>query len=310
MANRAEEVALDWTQPFKLSDEHRFPLDLNASEGLIWDAYERSLVEVWDPEDDQLWIGLDLAENDSGDRGAAALVWSHRAWVDFTSIAESEAVLVKLCLERDVAADFKYCVSMRAVERARSAELAYLLAEKLDHYQTGPATPELVALLDDELVRRALHDGTSIDAFIAAHLVGQATVDLQMWEAAARSAGPTLAKLIGLVTRDKARMIEVAWQYLGQVVPTASEQERLNIGDDVTAVLADEEARGRQVPALLGDGLDRERLLEAHSRAAAAGLGGIPGDEQVAVFDAAVTGVGSRLADLGVVTEPPALPRP
>ncbi len=305
MLSRSDTHALDRERPFQLGTEHRFPLDLTASQAPIWDAYELALREVWDPEDDALWDGFEPGAHSETDRRAGGLVWSHRAWVDFTAIAESEAVLVRVCLEPGIAADMKYCLSMRAVERARSTDLAHLLATRLGHYRSSPSTPELTALLDDELVRRALHDDADVDTYIAAHLIAQARVDLGMWRAAASSAGPALASLIGFVVRDKARMLDVAWRYLAEVLPDMTDAQRSTIAEGVSSVLSEEEARGRQVPAQLSEGADRRELLDAHTAAANAGLGGVLPDDQVAVFASALAEVHERFAVLGVAIELP-----
>ncbi|MCP4903497.1 MAG: hypothetical protein P8J50_16415 [Acidimicrobiales bacterium] len=305
MLSKSDAQSLDREQPFQLGTEHRFPLDLTASQAPIWDAYELALRETWDPEDDALWDGFEPGAHSETDRRAGGLVWSHRAWVDFTAIAESEAVLVRVCLEPGISADMKYCLSMRAVERARSTDLAHLLATRLGNYRSSPSTPELAALLDNELVRRALHEYSDIDTYIAAHLIAQARVDFGMWQAAASSASPALASLIGFVVRDKSRMLAVAWQYFADVVPDMTDVQRAAIAEGVSSVLSEEESRGRQVPTQLPEGTDRRELLEAHTAAASAGLGGVLPDDQVAVFESALSEIRQRFAVLGVAIELP-----
>jgi hypothetical protein len=305
MTTSLDDSARDRGRPFQLGTEQRFPLDLTARTPLQWEAYETALREAWDPEDERLWADFDPAIHSAPDRAAGALVWSHRAWVEYPAIAESEAVLIRACLEPGVEIDLKYCLSMRAVERARSTDLAHIMATRLHAYEAGPATVELAALLDDELVRRVLHSDSDLDVYIAAHIAVQATIDLRMWEQAAVHSEAPLAQLIALVTRDKARMLEVAWRRLGQVFPNRAEAERRLVADAVLLVLVDEELRGRQVPALLNDGADRTRLLMAHEQASKSGLGGIPPTEQLEVADAALGEAAGRLAEHGVHIEMP-----
>ena len=81
------------------------------------------------PKTQSLWVDFDPERFSDADREAGALVWSHRAWVEYSAIAESEAVLVRSCIESGINVDFKYCLSMRAVERARSTDLAHILAD-------------------------------------------------------------------------------------------------------------------------------------------------------------------------------------
>jgi hypothetical protein len=303
MQNMGESPALDLERPFRLGTEKRFPLDLNEAPTPTWGAYELSLRESWDPEDEELWGDFDEAAHSDDDRAAAALVWSHRAWVDFTAIAESEAVLVRVCLEPGIGPDLKYCLSMRAVERARSTDLAQLAATRLDRYRQSPSTVELAALLNGELVRRALHETTDVTSYMAAHLVAQAAVDLGMWQQSVFSADSPLAELTELVIRDKSRMLGVAWDHLAAVVPDAMAADRSTIAESVASVLA-EEANGRQVPVLLAEGADRDQLLDAHARAAAAGLGGVAPDDQLSMFAAVVDDVSARMAGLGVIVGP------
>ena len=265
----------------------------------MWQAYEASLDEVWDPEDPTVWNGFDAGRYAPEARRSAALVWSHRAWVEHSAIAESEAVLVRACLEPGVSADFKYCVSMRAVERARSTDLCYLIATRLHGYHPGPPTAQLERLLDDEQVRRVLHERGDLDAYVAAHLVAQSSIDLRSWERARANTDEPLAGAIDLVLRDKARMLEVAWLHLADGAANRSEAERRMIAANINHVLWEEEGRGRQLPALLDPSPDAVDLCRAHEDATV-GLGGVSPADQRDVFDSAVAELGPRMAGLGI----------
>lgn len=295
----AEVAALDRESHFELGIEARFPLDLTSSRPPMWQAYEASLDEVWDPEDQSLWEGLDADRYTPEARRAAALVWSHRAWVEHSAIAESEAVLVRACLEPGVSADFKYCVSMRAVERARSTDLCYLIATRLHAYHSGPPPAHLERLLDDEQVRRVLHRRCDLDAYVAAHLVAQSSVDLRSWERVRANIDEPLAGAVDLVLRDKARMLEVAWLQLADRAANRSEAERRMIAANISHVLLEEEGRGRQLPALGDPYPEAIDLVRAHQEATA-GLGGVAPSDQRDVFDLAVAELGPRMAGLGI----------
>ncbi|NOX29155.1 MAG: hypothetical protein GXP35_03755 [Actinobacteria bacterium] len=162
-----ELLAVDRSHDFKLGIEDRFPLDLTSTVAQQWAAYESALTDVWDPENEVLWAGFDPASSSPTEREAGASVWSHRAWIDHGSMVESEAVLVRACLEPASSVDFKYCLGMRAVERARSVDMCRMAAERLDQYHMGSASPELERLLSDDLVRRALHVETDLGAYVA-----------------------------------------------------------------------------------------------------------------------------------------------
>ena len=305
MTTSAEAVARDREQTFVLGTEARFPLDLTGSVPAQWAAYEAAIEDAWDPENSTLWDGFDPELIAASDRAAGALVWSHRTWVEYPAIAESEAVLVRACLEPGTSIDFKYCLSLRAVERARSTDLAHILAARLGAYQSAPAGPELIALLDDDLVRRALHVTVDLDAYVAAHLIAQSAIDLAMWQASIENATPTLAKLLAFVVRDKARMIAVGWTQMMERIPQRDDGGRRLIARTVSDVLQTEELKGRQVPVFLGPGEDRDRLLAAHELAAAAGLGGVVGDDQRRVAHQAITDVADRFHQLGVEIDMP-----
>ena len=286
--------------PFRLGTEQRFPLDLQSSVPAIWAAYERALTEVWDPEAEVTWKGFDVNAYDAEARQAAALVWSHVAWVEFPMIAESEAVLIRACLDRGVNVDLKYCLSMRAVERARSTDYAHLLAGRLGAYAPGPADTELSDLLDVELVREALHADNDLHAYLASRLIGQATVDLRLWEARAQAASGAVAHAIGLITRDKARMLDVGWLQVAAALRSADTHRLGAIEAEINRVLTTEERAGKRLPALLAPGEWRDRLVAANSIAASTLLGGVSEPVQRDVFRDAVAELADRFGPLGV----------
>ncbi len=300
MAEVNELLAVGRSAAFELGTENRFPLVLTSTKSAIWEAYESALTEVWDPEDETHWADLDPASFTAAQRQAAALVWSHRAWVDHAAMAESEAVLVRACLEPAVSVDFKYCVGMRAVERARSVDACYMAAAKLDRYHAAPASSELMRLLNDDLLRRALHARTHLGAYVAAHLVAQATIDLRAWERVSRPLPSGLAALAGLVVRDKARMLDVGWVQLGEMAEAADERTLAEMAATTAYVLYREEGRGRQLPALLTPGGENEAIVAAYEVAAEAGLGGLTSTTQREVFDVATTEVTTAMAGYGI----------
>lgn len=298
MAATVPPAGLDRTDAFRIGVEQRFPLDLTSANPTVWDAYETALIEAWDPEDDVLWDGFD--PGDIGAREAAALVWSHRAWVEYPAIAESEAVLIRACLERGIDIDFKYCLSMRASERARSTDLCHLVASRLSAYSPAPNDSAVARLLDAELVRRVLHESSDFDAYVAAHLAAQATIDLRSWERAGDNCTGALNKLVGLVCRDKARMLEVAWLHLAERLDGAEPQQLAAVVSAVEYTATAEELAGRTVPALLGAGPERDRLVAAHETAAAARLGGVSVADQLTVVGASFDELTERFARIGI----------
>ncbi len=301
----SELLAVDRREDFELGTEDRFPLDLTSSRSQLWTAYEAALTEAWDPEDDKLWAGFDPVGFSSAECEAGALVWSHRAWVDHGAMVESAAVLVRACLEPAMSADFKYCLGMRAVERARSVDMSRMVAERLDQYHSRPASHELERLLNDDLVRRALHEKTTLGAYVAAHLVAQATLDLRSWERTRLTVHEGLGVLADLVVRDKARMVEVAWTQLAEMALAAEREAREAMAANTAYVMFSEEGRGRQLPALLSSPAAGQ-LVAAHEIAATAGLGGLCAQSQQEIFDDVIVELSDKMADLGIVLQAPA----
>jgi hypothetical protein len=76
------------------------------------------------------------------------------------------------------------------------------------------------------------------------------------------------------------------------------------IAATVSDVLATEEWRGRQVPALLDPSDDRDLLIAAHERAAV-GLGGVGPDTQLAVARRSIAEVADRFLSLGIAIDVP-----
>src|SRR3990167_3461615 len=80
--------------------ETRFPLNLAVSIPAIDRLYEESKLDIWAPADDVDWTSGQLDAIASEQLQAARRVWSRRAWLEYTGIAETPALLLRFCLER------------------------------------------------------------------------------------------------------------------------------------------------------------------------------------------------------------------
>jgi hypothetical protein len=298
MTQRPDLLATDRVRPFGLGTENRFPLDLQPSRPAVWEAYEQSLTQRWDPEDPMFWNASEIESCDLEERRAAALVWSHRAWVEFTGIAESEALLVRICLERDMPVDTKYCLSLRAVEKARATDACHLFAAHCDSYRPDPGY-EIASVLNADLVRRALHDSVDPDAFFVSHIYVQALIDARLWERSfeATHRSTTAGLLMEKILADKRRQLEWAWNH---TVDRSHYFDAMAVADNVMGVLEREEFAGRRVAAFLPACAAREELVAAQNLAASAGLGAIPSIHEEAVLREGVAEAVARLRSVGV----------
>jgi hypothetical protein len=304
---RRDARAVDRSEPFELGAERRFPLDLRPARPTMWEMYEEALRHTWDPDDARHWqdAAAELGRADGDERAAAALVWSHRAWIEFTGVAESEALLVRLCLEPGIGVDTKYCLALRAVEKARAADACHLLADRLAAYVPDPA-PGVEAVLNADLVRRALHRSVDADGYVIAHLYVQALVDLEVWErtlAAVTTTTPApIGRLLGLIVGDKRRQVDWAWEH---VTARAGSFDAAVASEQVRAVVETEELAGRRVAAFLPESAARSSLLGAQERATTAALGAIHPDDERAALAAALDRAAVQLASVGVTLTPP-----
>lgn len=288
-------------QPIPLTTEHRFPLGLAPEVPEIWALYEDSKTERWDPEDPSWVAGFDAGRHSPEALAGAALTWSRRAWLEFTGMAESEALVVRLCLERGREVDAKFCLSARATEKARSADASRILASLFDRYHVDSPSADLHDLLDGDLIRRALHGGVDVDAYLIGHLCFQASVDLALWEALRGATDePTVAGLVDAILGDKRRQTAFGWRYLELRNPHLTDDQRQAATNTLRALLDAEELRGLRIAGLLPPGHGRDVLLTAQADTATAGLGAVPPDEEIELFRRTVADVRRRLEPLGI----------
>jgi len=297
----AEVNARSREEPIPLTTEHRFPLGLAPELPAIWELYEEAKAEPWDPEEDSWVSTFDAGVYSAEALAGAALTWSRRAWLEFTGLAESEALVVRLCLEPGREVDAKFCLSARATEKARSTDASRILAALFERYHVDSPSSDLQELLDGDLIRRALHGAVDVDAYIIGHLCFQASVDLALWEAirdAARE--PAVVDITDAILRDKRRQTTFGWSYLDVRNEHLSDEQRGAAATTLIGLLDNEELRGLRVTALLPPGAGRDQLNSAQMATAAAGLGAVPPDDEIEVLRSSVADVRRRLSALGI----------
>jgi hypothetical protein len=295
-------------EPCVLPEEQRYPLDLTSRLADVRRLYEEAARDRWDPEDvDLSTVGTGVSEPA---RRAGALVWSHRAWLAYRGIAESEAALVRLCVERDREVDAKYLLTARGADKALAAEAGWLVAERLGGYVDGPGDSALSGLLRDRVARRLLHAGVDPDGVVVAQFVLSDSIELALWRASrAVTTQPALVALIDRLAGATERHVAFGWAYAAARLPAvvADPVRRRAVEEAAAAVLVAERA-GRRVAHRLADGTAASAALaDAVDVAAAAGHGTAPGVVLVDAMEAAIADVAARLSALGI-TIPPEIP--
>jgi hypothetical protein len=327
---RTEAAAVRPGVVFELGTEQRYPLDLVSRSATIRQLYLDASADRWDPETD-----VDLAEladltgvsedgiengaekgTEAAQRRAGALVWSHRAWLEYRGIRESEAALVRMCVERDREVDAKYFLTARGTAKALAAEACWMVAERLGGYRDTPGSPVLTGLLRDNVARRGLHVDVDPDAFFFAHFVLGDSIDLALWRAyaAERPAREPLAVpqrgfdwMIERLVAAKARHAEFGWAYAEARALALTPEARHAVEANLTAVLAQERA-GLRTPGALADRGSNpftDELVAACDTAAAGPWAVVSNAHAERAFDEAVTGLRSGLARLGVSIDEP-----
>ncbi len=282
---------------------------------MVRQLYLDATADRWDPETDIDLTGFGDGATEA-QRRSGALVWSHRAWLEYRGIGESETALVRMCLERDREVDVKYLLSARGTAKALAAEACWMVAEHLGGYLDTPGSPVLAGLLRDRLARRGLHAEVDPDAFVVAHFVLGDTIDLALWQAAADEPGDHegLRALIARLVAAKARHAAFGWAYAEARLLQITDGQRAAVEANLTAVLERERGGLRAVAGLADRGRDpfTDELVVAHDTAAGADLGATSNERTARALNAAVYEVRSGLARLGIsLTEPsPLSPAP
>ncbi len=307
------EVAINATEadvrgagtPAVVPQERRYPLDLVSAPSTFRELYAEANRLRWDPARSFDWTPLDGLPP----HATAALVWSHRAWIEYRGIAESEAALVRACLERDVPADAKWCLTARGSAKAVAAEACWTVAERLGGYVGDPGPTAAVQVLRNGVARRGLDAQVDPDAFFVAHFVLADTVALRCWEAAraaaaAHRAADALVGLLDAVVRDHARSVRFGWAWLeARLAPLAvDDTRRAVVAANVAGAIAEERA-GFRDPAWLAD---RHRsdatdaLVAAYDDTTAAPFGVVGTEVLGSVIETAITDVVTALAEHGI----------
>jgi len=289
--------------------ERRFPLNLHKADRSIRDLYETAKVSRWNPETDVPWDRHALAGLDRAALDAARRVWSRRAWVEYTGLTETPALLIRFCLELNRESDPKYFLSVRNTEEAWHVESYHRYAEACGGYVAAPADPAWEPVFNQTLYRDALDADVSIDAYVAAHC---AFVDglehelVRAWLDAARE--PLARAVLERCLPDYERHAAFGWLYAQRRAPGLNRALQERIAHTLARRIERVECAGYHCVGL-ATAIDATPDVDDLARVAAAGLGAIDADAEVALFRDWLARSRERFAELGLVLPPIAHPR-
>lgn len=303
-ANATEVGARTRDEELPVAREQRYPLDLSVRIPELRRLYLESNASIWDVERELDVTLIDTESLGNTERAAAAMCWSRRSWISFSDISESEAALVRSCIERDRAADLKYLLAARGTERAVATDACHRLADRFEHHSPQPSTRELQALFATEPIRRALDDRVDFDAFFVAHFVVLATIDRALLDASWRhTTESTCRAVLQRISVDVARQEAAGQAYLRTRMEDLGAEQRDVIAANASAVVESDVLSGVRCSAFLPpDVPGAAGLMADEEEAAAAGLGAAPLQAQRATVHAALDELDGWLAELGVET--------
>ncbi len=290
----------------KILVESRFPLELKRSIDSIRELYEIGKQQRWNPETDIAWPAFKPEHYDAATRDAARLVWSRRAWIEYSGLAETPAILIRLCLEAGRESDPKYFLTVRNTEEAWQIESAHRFAQLLGGYVDQPASAQQKALFNQYRHRQALDAEQHADAFFTTHSAVEDGLELQLHRAYLANATDSVAhQLLEKSVQAKERHVAFGWLYVTECAARWSDADRAAIGAHAHQYLQDIELMGYHCPSLGAPDGDEARAAEI---AAQAGLGAVSRAVEQGIFIDYVASVRARLDEFGVAL--PALVHP
>ena len=280
--------------------ERRFPLDLHAADDSIRALYEAAKEARWNPETDLPWETPALAGVDPAVLGAAQRVWSRRAWVEYTGMTQTPALLIRFCLELNRESDPKYFLTVRNTEEAWHVESYHGYAEACGGYVEAPDDPAWEAVFNQSLYRDALDAEVPIDAYVAAHCAFVDGLEYELADGWLRAAREPLARaVLERCLGDYRRHAQFGWLYAQRRAGTMEPDLRERVASALARHIETIEFAGYHCVALATQ-LDPRAEVSELDRVAAAGLGAVSADEEVAIFRDWLGRSRARFAELGL----------
>lgn len=280
--------------------ERRFPLSLSRSIGTIRELYETAKAGHWDPNRQLSWSEFDASAYPLAVREAARRIWSRRAWLEYTGLSETPALLIRFCLEAGRESDPKLFLSVRNTEEAWHVECFHRLTELLGGYLDRPEEKAWEQVFDQGLYRLALDADQPLDEYVAVHCAFEDGLELALYEAYFDNAKDTLvSQMLQKVVADKRRHASFGWLYLESRVAQLDSRAGEAIVTRIGAWTRDVALAGYHVPSL-SRVIDSSTLDESARLVAEAGLGAVDSDSECRVFVEFYARARERLAGYGL----------
>jgi len=297
------------TEPHtKILVEQRFPVRLGQQVASLEDAYRKEKGAHWNPVADIPWDQLDADSLPQRDREAARLMWSRRLWAAYGYLAETPAVLIRLCLEFGRPISPKFFLTVRNTQEACHIDVLQKMAEAYGGYLPKPASKNYAAILNLDLAQRILDADTPIDAYILAHCaikIGAEAVLYELYGTAVEN--DAISTALALIAEDKRRHAAFGWEFVADRLPGWDAADREAASAEIVRVFDEIILSGYLTPFCAAPGLaDDERAAERH--AASAGLGSAGEAQQRQALTGYLSEVRERL--LGMSIEPPEFAAP
>ncbi len=277
-------VATSAAVPTRMFQERRFPLSLSRSIPSIRELYETAKAARWDPERDLDWATLAAATFPDPVRDAAREIWSRRAWVEYTGLSETPALLIRFCLEAGRESDPKLFLTVRNTEEAWHVECFHRLAERLGGYVDRPSDPAWEPVFDQALYRRALDADQSLDEYVSVHCAIEDGLEHALYEAYLGNAThPLVRSMLDKVVADKQRHAAFGWMYLDSRLGQLDADARTAIVARIGSWVHEVALQGYHV-ASLSTQIDTSALQRMDRLAGEAGLGAIDAKAEQQVF--------------------------
>lgn len=287
-------------QPTRLFVERRFPLAMTSHIGSIRELYEQAKAARWDPQRHIAWTALDASACSPEVRAAARSVWSRRAWLEYTGLAETPALIIRFCLETGREPDPKFFLTVRNTEEAWHVEVFHRLAEAFGGYLDRPADRAWEPVFDQTLYREALDADQSLDAYVATHCAVEDGLEADLFDAYRDNArDPVVRSVLDKVAADKRRHAEFGWLYLASRADALDAPAREAVAARIGTWIRTVAFAGYQVPSL-ATAIDTAGLAADAALCAGAGLGAVEAAQEQAIFRAYVGRARTRLGELGI----------
>jgi hypothetical protein len=288
--------------------ERRFPLDLRQSDQAIRALYEDAKKAHWTPETDVPWDAFDVRAHDPAALDAARRVWSRRAWLEYTGLAETPALVIRFCLELDREADPKYFLTVRNTEEAWNVESFHRYAESCGGYLDSPADAQWQPLFNRALHRDALDADRSLDGHVLTHCTFGDGLEHALAAAwLAQTQEPVAKALLERCVAARERHARFGWLYIERRAPLMSGEERAAAVQALVRHLNEVELAGARCVGLATT-IDASADVADLDRVARTGLGAVDAEAEIGVFKAHLEACRNRLDAIGI--ELPALRHP